>query len=218
MNNTNLYKKLIAIKEEVNGYGLHDDLKLDKLIDDVKNEMMSDKVIEPDEKKRLKAIIKYLNKNDRDVLKNTTVKEINGTERQLFTNFFTAFVIAPREDLPIVNEGYPDIARLFNNIESDITLPIDYKKVVYATKLKKKNDEPISYVKVNDKITVHFSSILLKEVFEIMGTDKLKFYYQKQKKSVYFVNEENNECGLIMPFNPSKDYSQMTCVNVSKDD
>lgn len=199
MKNETILNKLISINSD-----LHNEA-LKHLIDELKLEVMGEyKGVNKSVVQAQKAALAFLKKQAkiRPVLSYTTIKE----DRQLFTDGHIAFSLKTYYQLPDIKEAkdltFPDIARLFKNVDISVREKVDFKPREVLARLKAKDfddmSEPIAECETK-KGTLYYNAKFLKDICDILGTDELEFYVIDILKPVLVLDPKTDNQALLMP-------------------
>lgn len=218
MNEQKMYDTLVGLK---NAYPiLATDRSFNSMVEDLKNNIQTSSVDLPSEKKRVKAIQKYLkrssNHGTRKILGKAWFETCSDINYQVFTNSYSMFAFL--NALPIdtwsagnETEACPKVSGFIREIvngDGDCDLvELDYEKLVKA--MKTSGVSSADYVV--SVLGLTFNANLVKDALDIMGgVDKVlvKPAGKQGMGGKLYLYKDNGDMGMVLGTNINKTFEE----------
>lgn len=167
------------------------------------------KVSNPSEKKALKKRLSFLNKlkkGNRPIFGYVDIQNINNHDYVCFSDGIKLFCLYKNDNnLPFLKNAedenikkltYPNISKIISNDRKKV-IELTYKNVITTIKLNKSKEyEKIICCTFDNSSFYNLNFI--KEIFEILGTNKLKIE-SSTRKILYLIDTLTGNFALLMP-------------------
>ena len=224
MKNTTLLNKLLRIEQ--NG-SVNLDPDFLALLAEVKQEVYNEeKTFSSDQKRASKKALAFLTKikkqNVRPFLAYCDFQEVNGSKKQVFTDYYILFVLNTYYKLPTVedfkketrneNMTYPQVASLIPNENGFILENAKEKMEDILKKIKSKQyakEKPFDSFHTGT-YDVYFNVDKLKTIIEILGTSDLEITIYGQVKPIKLTDKKTGNEAILMPIKPKSNRDRNT--------
>lgn len=202
MKNETMLQHLYEIQD--NGV---DNVKLEKWITQLKDDIALEKCSSVTEKamlKECKKVLKY-GASKRPVLSKTDMQEINGTLYQVMTDSYFLVALKNPLDLPKVDEGeyFPTVSRIVPQGDKDVSKVVTFKEIHALNKATKKEEGvKLGQFDIDGEEALYNIAYLL-SAFKCLGSNELTLHFYKSsygfKPFIATPNDNDNGFAVLCP-------------------
>jgi hypothetical protein len=208
MKTETILNKLLKLKENPYNSELLDNV-INELKIDVYNENMGLKNRKQDPQKKA---LKFLKDNKkifsgrRSCLAYAYNTNINGSNVQVFTNSYIAFILKTFYNLPLWDnekekQSYIDIKRVLPDKNYGEIVDLDFKDLIAKLKAKQiEEKDGVKLIELNsESYNCFFNADDLKKISDILGTTKLVTRLYGELKPALIIDEKNDNQAVVTP-------------------